>query len=232
MRSSTLPPFRAVGRIQTGPPPESGSNPAETRASGWPLFRAYGLALMVVRSKILLMVRVGSFLLLLLLATGCATGGGSGSPSQDSRTNDTPSETTQAPQELRVKQIAANAPGQGEKRPRVVVASTAETLSRALGPEAEIPDSGSGTYVAAFWGEKPTGGYSVAVVSARRERDRVRIELSLKKPPEDALVTQSLTYPHAVAVIRDLEPAGKAFTFADSRDRELGWPVERAGNQG
>lgn len=181
------------------------------------------------------MVRVGSVLLLLLLAAGCAADGGS--PPEGSGTNEQPpentaeatTETTQTPQGLRVKQIAANAPGQGEKRPRVIVSDSAKTISRALGPGAKIPDSGPGTYVAAFWGEKPTGGYSMSVSSARREGDRVTIRLSLKKPPKDALVAQVLTYPYAVAVVQDLEPAGKDFTFADGRGRELDWPVERAG---
>lgn len=179
------------------------------------------------------MVRAGPVLLLLLLAAGyaagCASGEGSGSTPEGSGTDSPPSETTQSSESLRVKQIAANAPGQGEKRPRVVVAGTAEALSRTLGPQAKIPDSGPGTYVAAFWGEKPTGGYSMSVASARREGGRVRIELSLKKPPKNALVAQSLTYPYAVAVVRDLKPAGKDFALADGRGRNLGWPVERAG---
>lgn len=130
-----------------------------------------------------------------------------------------------------MEQIAANSPGQGGERPRVVVAGAAEDLSRALGPEARIPDSGSGAYVAAFWGEKPTGGYSVSISSARLEGKRVEIELSLKKPPQDALVAQSLTYPYAVAVVRDLEPAGKDFALTNAGGRELDWPVERAGDR-
>ena len=70
---------------------------------------------------------------------------------------------------------------------------------------------------------------TMSVRSARLEGDRVTVRLSLKEPPRDAILTQALTYPYAVAVIRDLSPEGKAFSFADQRGRELDWPVRRAG---
>jgi hypothetical protein len=92
-----------------------------------------------------------------------------------------------------------------------------------------IPDSGNGTYFAAYWGEKPTGGYSLAVRSARLEGDRVTVRLALEKPPPDAIVTQALTYPYAVSVVRGLDPEGKTLLFVDQRDRRLGWPVRRVG---
>ncbi|HEX4993092.1 MAG TPA: protease complex subunit PrcB family protein [Rubrobacteraceae bacterium] len=161
------------------------------------------------------MVRVGLMALLLLVA-GCSAGDGS-----------EPSETTGASEELQVMSISSEEPGQGPQRPRAVLAPSASTLSEAIG--ANVPESGSGTYLAAYWGEKPTGGYTMSVRSARLEGDRVTVRLSLKEPPRDAIVTQALTYPYAVAVIRDLSPAGKAFSFADERGRELDWPVRRAG---
>jgi hypothetical protein len=108
----------------------------------------------------------------------------------------------------------------------VILAPSAGALSRAVG--ANVPDSGEGTYLAAYWGEKPTGGYSLAVESARLEGDRVTVQLPLKEPPPDALVTQALTYPYAVGVLRDLDPRGKQFYFADQRGRELGWSVRPA----
>jgi len=90
-----------------------------------------------------------------------------------------------------------------------------------------VQDSGEGTYLAAYWGEKPTGGYSLAVRSARLEGDRVKVRLALEEPPPDAFVTQALTYPYAVAVVWGLDPEGKDFLFVDQRGRRLDWPVRR-----
>jgi hypothetical protein len=150
--------------------------------------------------------------LLLLLAVGCSAG------------NDSASE---APRALRVERISSSAPGQGPGQPRVVVAPSTAALSEAIG--ANIPDSGNGTYLAAYWGQKPTGGYSLAVESARLAGDRVTVELALREPPPDAMVTQALTYPYAVAVVRDLDPQGKQFSFTDQNGRRLGWPVRLVG---
>jgi hypothetical protein len=153
------------------------------------------------------MLRAGLVTLLLLLA-GCSAGDGFSEP-----------------RDLRVERISSDAPGQGPRQPQVVVAPSAAALSGAIG--ANVPDSGSGTYLAAYWGEKPTGGYSMSVRSARLEGSRVIVRLALKEPPRDAILTQSLTYPYAVAVIRELDPGGKNFSFLDENGRELGWPVRR-----
>ncbi|HEY6673290.1 MAG TPA: protease complex subunit PrcB family protein [Rubrobacteraceae bacterium] len=153
------------------------------------------------------MLRAGLVTLLLLLA-GCSAGDGS-----------------EEPRDLRVERISSDAPGQGPRQPRAVVAPSAAALSGEIG--ANVPDSGSGTYLAAYWGEKPTGGYSMSVRSARLEGSRVIVRLALKEPPRDAILTQSLTYPYAVAVIRELDPGGKDFSFVDENGRELGWPVRR-----
>lgn len=162
----------------------------------------------------------------LFLSAGCAMNG-AGSPSEPSE-EDPPrtTESTVQREELSLEQIAANAPGQGAKRPRVVVAPSAAALSKALGPRTEIPDSGEGLYLAAFWGEKPTGGFSMAAKSARSEGGEVTVELALKRPPKDAFVAQALTYPYVVAVVRDA-PADAEFVFVDGGGRELGWPVRR-----
>ena len=154
--------------------------------------------------------------MLLLLAAGCSF--------------DEPSETPEAseePRDLRVERISSDAPGQGPQRPRAVAAPSAAALSGVIG--AHVPDSGSGTYLAAYWGEKPTGGYSMAVRSARLEEGRVTVRLFLREPPRDALLTQALTYPYAVAVVRGLNPDCKDFSFVDEAGRELDWPVRRAG---
>jgi hypothetical protein len=155
------------------------------------------------------MLRVG-LMMLLLLAAGCSTSNGS-----------------EEPRDLRVERISSDAQGQGPQQPRAVVAPSAAELSGAI--DANVPDSGSGTYLAAYWGEKPTGGYSMSVRSARLKGDRVTVRLALKEPPRDAILTQALTYPYAVAVIRELDPGGKDFSFVDENGRELGWPVRRVG---
>jgi hypothetical protein len=158
------------------------------------------------------MVRAGT-IVLLLLAAGCSVGNGS-EPSAD------------APRDLRVARISSGAPGPGPEQPRVILAPSAIALSKAIG--ANVPDSGNGTYLAAYWGEKPTGGYSLAVRSARLEGARVTIRLALKEPPPDAVVTQALTYPYAVAVLRNLDPRDKNFSFVDQNGRKLDWPVRLA----
>jgi hypothetical protein len=49
--------------------------------------------------------------------------------------------------------------------------------------DAKIPDSGRGTYLGAYSGERPTGGYSVNVAGARIEGGRVALRLPLRGPP-------------------------------------------------
>jgi hypothetical protein len=160
------------------------------------------------------MVRVGPILLLVLLSA-CSTAGDPG-PSGGG---------TPAARDLRVERVAAGAPGEGPDSPRIVVAPSAEALSGELG--AEIRGSGDGTYLVVHRGQRPTGGYSVAVAGARVEGDRVTVRLSLEDPPEDAMVTQSLTYPYEISVLRDLAPEGKTFSFADGEGKKLDWPVRR-----
>jgi hypothetical protein len=164
------------------------------------------------------MIRAGTVVLLLLLACGCSADNGS-EPSADNPPD--------APRDLRVEGISSGAPGQGPDQPRVIVASSAAALSRATSED--VPDSGEGTYLAAYWGEKSTGGYSLAVESARLEGERVTVGLALEEPPRDAVVTQALTYPYAVAVVRDLDPGGMDFSLTDQRGRALGWPVRHVG---
>jgi hypothetical protein len=84
-------------------------------------------------------------------------------------------------------------------------------------------------YLAAYWGEKPTGGYSMAVESAHLKGSTVTVRLALREPPRDAILTQALTYPYAVAVVRDLDARGKDFSFVDEEGRELDWPVRLVG---
>ena len=166
------------------------------------------------------MIRTANILLLLLVAAGCSADEGSGK-------SERPTETLQKPRELPVERLSSGAPGRGPERPRAIVASSAEALSREIG--GNVPSSGKGAYMAVYWGRKPTGGYSLAVESARLEGDAVTVTLALKEPPPDAMVTQALTYPYAVAAVRGLDPEGKRFDFVDREGRELDWEVRRAG---
>ena len=168
------------------------------------------------------MVRMGTIVLMLVLAVECAAGDGPEPSDDDSN------ETTEAPEALRVVQISSEAPGQGPQGPRVILSPSAAGVERESG--ASVPsDAARGTYLAVYWGEKPTGGYSLAVRSARLVGDRVRVRLALEEPPPEAIVTQALTYPYAVAVVRGLDPTGKAFLFVDQRGRRLDWPLRRVG---
>jgi len=167
------------------------------------------------------MVRTGVMLLLLLFAAGCSAGSGSSADNAPGATS-----ASEASRDLRVQRVSSDAPGQGPEQPRVIVATSAAALSDATG--VNVPNSGDGTYLAACWGEKATGGYSMAVRSARLEEGRVKVRLSLREPP-DAILTQALTYPYAVAVVRGLNPEGKDFSFVDEEGQELDWPVRRAG---
>ncbi|HJQ28969.1 MAG TPA: protease complex subunit PrcB family protein [Rubrobacter sp.] len=153
--------------------------------------------------------------LLSLLLAACSAAGN----------KDSPKEKPAEPRNLRVERIFSGAPGQGPQSPRVVVAPSASALSKELG--AGIPDSGEGIYLMSYWGEKPTGGYSLAVESARLEGNLATVRLKLKEPPPDAMVTQALTYPYAAAVVRDVGLGGKEFSFEDQNGRRLDWPVRR-----
>lgn len=125
---------------------------------------------------------------------------------------------------MEAKQLSSG--DRGLEQRRVITASSAPDLSKATG--LEIPDSGSGTYLAAFWGEKRTGGYSVTFESARDFEKQVAVRLILREPPPNAFVTQALTYPYAVAFLPGINPKGKSFVFTVEGGRELDWPVSEA----
>ena len=111
------------------------------------------------------------------------------------------------------------------RRQQVVVASSATALSGAINQR--VPDSGEGTYFAAYRGQKPSCGHSVAIKSADRTRDQVTTGLVLRDPSSDAMVCAAFTQPYAIAVIKDLNPRGLEFTFEDQRGKKLDWPVRR-----
>ncbi|CAN5881627.1 hypothetical protein BH23ACT11_BH23ACT11_29490 [soil metagenome] len=187
-----------------------------------------------------IVLKLTTFLLTLLLVAGCSSGAGSGSDSETEGTDSTSGttsgasggistpapETTQeseAANEVTIEQISSG--DDGAKKPQIVVAASAKALSTAT--NTLVPDSGEGTYLAAFWGEKPTGGYTVEVSSAWEEDGQIVVQLALKKPPPDAMVSQALTYPYAAAVTRSEVSQDQDFSFITQGDRELNWPVRR-----
>ena len=180
--------------------------------------------------------------LALSLAGGCSGGGagsdsgqtGSASSSSGTTGSNPEGSTTPAPETTQeagtteetsgrvpLEQISSGSGGLGQRQ--VVVAPSAGALSEATG--AQVPDAGEGTYLAAFWGEKPTGGYTMEILSALMEGNQIIVRIALKDPPPDAMVSQALTYPYAAAVIRGGVPADKELTFVTQGGRELNWPI-------
>jgi hypothetical protein len=129
--------------------------------------------------------------------------------------------------DLAVEQIHADpgAGAQGPPFPQVYVSSSAQALSQglsdALALDVAVTDSGGGTYIAACVGLKPSGGFSVAIRSARRSEDHVAVRLSIQEPGRDGFSIQVITAPFAVALIRDVDPGGRTFSF----EADLNWEI-------
>ncbi len=100
-------------------------------------------------------------------------------------------------------------------------AALSSAVSNALSLHVDVPDSGIGTYVAACMGVKPSGGFSVDIQSARLRRDEVTIGLMLHELGRNEFAFQALSSPFAVALIRDLDPKGKTFSFLAELDWEI-----------
>jgi hypothetical protein len=182
------------------------------------------------------MPRAAILLSSMMLATcvvACAAGspGPSGEGSEAARSPEPPRQKKGGKAgDVNVEQLISEAPGQGPKRPQALLARSASALSRATG--VRVPNTGEGTYLAVFWGQKPTGGYSIGVRSVRTEGNRVVIRLSLEEPPPDAILTQALTYPYAAAVVREQDLAGRKIVLEDQGRRRLDWPVRSLGAGG
>lgn len=67
---------------------------------------------------------------------------------------------------------------------------------------------GEGRFViAAFMGERPTGGHAIEVVKVQRSYGAIRVTVKETYPPPGALLPPSLTYPvHLVQVEGTVEP--------------------------
>ncbi|MFP4378654.1 MAG: protease complex subunit PrcB family protein [Spirochaetales bacterium] len=63
-------------------------------------------------------------------------------------------------------------------------------------PEVSFADS---TVVIIVLGERPTGGYSVAISNVTYSGDEATVEVRVENPAADAMVTQALTTPFVVA---------------------------------
>jgi len=167
----------------------------------------------------------GALALLLLVIAGCSSepgGPATGSAEPTAGSGKTARSTTA--EEVVVEQIGG---GQsGPARQQVIVAGSARELSEAAG--VEVPDAGEGVYVSAHAGERPTGGYRVSVSGTGSGGVRV----TLREPDEGDIVTQALTQPYAVAVVRsgsgDPPDAGE-LRFVDRAGEPLSWPVRVAG---
>ncbi len=112
------------------------------------------------------MARAGPLLLLTLLAARCSAGSSGSPPAEEppettaasSERTGVPEAARGAPEEARalpVEQIFSGTPGQGPESPEVFVAPSRGALSSA--GDTEVPGWGDGTYLAAYWGLKPTG---------------------------------------------------------------------------
>jgi hypothetical protein len=64
-------------------------------------------------------------------------------------------------------------------------------------PHYRFARRGSSTLVSIFAGEKPTGGFEIQVTTAARRGTACVVGYRVEAPPEDAIVTQALTYPSA-----------------------------------
>ena len=99
-----------------------------------------------------------------------------------------------------IKTLAEGSYGAAET-PFIFVARSAETYAHLqkivenLPPAAEI-DFSRAAVVAAFAGTKNTGGYSVAIQNANG-----KITINVTEPPKDAITTDALTMPFAVALV-------------------------------
>jgi hypothetical protein len=75
-------------------------------------------------------------------------------------------------------------------------------------PKAPRVDFAKEMVALAALGEKPTAGWSVEIVGARREGGRLRILYAERGPPKDAVAAAVITRPwHAVVLPRETLPA-------------------------
>lgn len=117
-----------------------------------------------------------------------------------SMNNEMPLETPVNQPNSEIKTLAEGSYGKMNK-PFIFVARSTETYSQLsnlvenLPPASEI-DFNKSAVVAAFAGEKNTGGYSVAI-----DGSTGNFSVKVNSPPPDAIVTEALTYPFLVSQV-------------------------------
>ncbi|HEX8617742.1 MAG TPA: protease complex subunit PrcB family protein [Thermoanaerobaculia bacterium] len=137
-------------------------------------------------------MRLLASLAALVLLTACSSAGAAGSAPGDA-----------APRY----RVVANAAYASATGTNAIVAAdeTAyrNTWSSMIGAgEAPAVDFATETAVFLFGGERPTGGYSVAVRGVRVEGDTLVVDGSVNAPPPDAMSTQAITSPYAVIAVK------------------------------
>lgn len=159
------------------------------------------------------------------LLPACAAGGPEGSDPPET----TALEKTTGGRELAVEEVFSGDAGSGSReRPGAVLAAELEDLPVSGSSQVERtgPEAGEVFYAAVFAGERPTGGYDVEVRDAVLRGERVDLEVALIEPPEEAIVTQALTYPFTVVEISGTDLQGREVRLTDEEGRDPGWPVE------
>lgn len=76
-----------------------------------------------------------------------------------------------------------------------------------ISPPQSQPTVGFGTdmLIAAFAGERPTGGYSITIEDVRENSDFIVIEIETETPGDNCAVTQAVTQPYHIVVVPDSE---------------------------
>jgi hypothetical protein len=63
-------------------------------------------------------------------------------------------------------------------------------------PAAPLIDFDANVIIAAFLGERPTGGYGIEITSVNIVDDIIDVQINISNPPRDALLSQAFTAPY------------------------------------
>lgn len=91
----------------------------------------------------------------------------------------------------------------------VIINEAPELLQDKILEEKETPFAfmyvqGKDLYIAVGYGEKPSGGYSIRIVSIQEEEDRIKVITELISPKPDEVVVTVLTYPFVIIKTKDM----------------------------
>ena len=84
------------------------------------------------------------------------------------------------------------------------------TANQADPPEVPEVDFQRESAIILILGERPTGGYSVGIADIVERRESVEVVVEVSRPAPGEMVTQALTTPYSIAVVRI---TGKEFVF-------------------